>query len=311
MGGSGTGFFEGQTPAEIKEALRRAEEATRDQTFDARVSEAIGDLLSDYNSRDTAAVGEAVGDIKRALELEVEDGAIEPLFGGSVRKHTYVDGISDVDCLFVLKGDELGAQSPARVLEYFNEQLRERFPDAELRADRMSITVELRGVEIQALPAIRRAGGLCIPDASGREWARIHPEGFFRKLSDVNSANAGKVVPTIKIVKGINDGFAEPQRLTGYHIESLAIEAFRGYNGPRNTKAMVEHFFSTATELVLTPIRDRTGQSVHVDDYAGPRSSDARNAMSQNFGRIFRRIRNANAQGSVEKWIRILDPGSE
>ena len=95
--------------------------------------------------------------------------------------------------------------------------------------------------------------------------------------------------------------------MTGYHVESLAIEAFKDYGGPKGTKAMAERFFEFARDRVLSPLKDSTGQSLHVDGYAGKKNSDCRRQMAQNLDRISRRIRNANATQSVEKWQRILN----
>jgi hypothetical protein len=110
------------------------------------------------------------------------------------------------------------------------------------------------------------------------------------------------LVPTIKLAKAINGTLPEAQRLSGYHMESLGIEAFRGYQGDTTTSAMLPVFFERARELVLSPIRDRTGQSVHVDDYLGPANSPARVAVSHIMDRIARRMRNATAAGSTAQW---------
>lgn len=310
MGGSGRGgYFKHEPPANIKEALRREEQITESQTFDANVAQAIGGLLADYNDRDPDAVNSAIDEVRRALEAEIEDGSVAPLFGGSVRKHTYVNGISDVDCLFVLKSEDLAKLSPDEVLNYFEARIHDKFPKARVSRDNMAITLDRKGVTLQMLPAVKGQGrSVLIPSESGRGWSKIHPEAFFRKLSEVNSQNGMKVVPTVKIAKGVNDGFPERYRLSGYHIESLAIEAFKGYKGPQNTKAMVEHFFATAAGRVLTPIRDKTGQSVHVDEYAGAKNSEIRRAMSQHLDRVARRMKNADATRSLEKWVHIIDP---
>jgi hypothetical protein len=108
---------------------------------------------------------------------------------------------------------------------------------------------------------VRQDNKLAISSASGQQWSRISPEAFFKKLSEVNARQGSKVVPCIKMVKGVIDGFPESHKLRGYHVESLAIEAFKGYQGPQNTKAMIEHFFNFASERVLQPIQ--IGQDNH------------------------------------------------
>lgn len=312
MGGGGGGYFgREESPESIREALRREEERTKDQVFETRVSEALGGLLGEYNDRDADAIRNVLERMRRALEDEVEEGSIAPVFGGSIRKHTYVDGISDIDSLFVLKGEELANLQPREALDFFESRLSSALPEAAIERDRMSLRIRYAGLLLDILPAVRKEGRLCIPSESGGAWSNVNPEAFLRKLTQVNDRCGAKVVPAIKIFKGVNETFPPRQRLSGYHIESLAIEAFRHYEGPQNPKAMVERLVSFASERVLSPIRDKTGQSLHVDEYAGPKRSQIRTCMAQNLDRVWRRLRNANAVHSAEKWLEVLDLGEQ
>ena len=125
---------------------------------------------------------------------------------------------------------------------------------------------------------------------------------FKEALSSRNAACGGKLVPTIKLAKAINGELPENQRLSGYHVESLAIAAFRNYTGEKTTSAMLPALFERARDLVLSPIKDSTGQSVHVDSYLGPANSVERLAASHLLGRLGRRMRNATAAASVPQW---------
>src|SRR5687768_11842134 len=125
MGGSGSGkFFDrSTTPEKLREAIRSEEERAKDQEFETSVSAEIGKLLEVFNDRDERAVAESLKQIVAALSDEIE-GDLQTVFGGSVRKHTYVDGISDVDALVILRDPTLRAKTPSEVLEYFENQLR-------------------------------------------------------------------------------------------------------------------------------------------------------------------------------------------
>lgn len=306
MGGSGGGgYFVDRTPEQIKSDLRKEEERTLDQAFDTETAEAIGQLLAQANVRDADATSKALDDIKGVLEREIE-GSVDPRFGGSVRKHTFVDGISDVDTLLILRDPTLKTKSPQRVLDYFERKIRKELPEWEVSRGKLAITLRKEGVELQILPAIRASGETRIPAARGDRWSEINPEAFFRKLTDTNSRYGGKVVPVIKLAKIINDRQPEPLQLTGYHIESLAIDAFKGYTGVLNPKAMLVHLFDRARTLVLSPIKDRTGQSVHVDDYLGPANGEDRKAVSAVLDRVSRRMKNADVLQSKEQWMELF-----
>jgi hypothetical protein len=114
-------------------------------------------------------------------------------------------------------------------------------------------------------------------------------------------------VPTIKLAKAILGALPESQRLSGYHIESLAIAAFREYTGQKTTTAMLPTFFERARDLVLAPIKDRTGQSIHVDEYLGGEGSSERSSASHILGRLAKRMRNASAAGSKAQWQALFD----
>ena len=168
----------------------------------------------------------AIGEIKNALSADIE-GNVDPILGGSVRKHTYVDGISDIDTLFILRDPKLKSLSPQEVLAYFEQKAREELSDWEVSRGNLAITLRKEGMEIQVLPAVREEGKTHIPSARGDRWSDINPEGFVRKLTETNQKLGGKVVPVIKLAKIINSQQPEALQLTGYHVESLAIESFK------------------------------------------------------------------------------------
>ena len=303
-GGGGRYFSRGQGPGEIRQALREQEEREKNQAFESRVSTALGELLSEYSARDTAAVSKTLDQITKALESDIE-GSVDPVFGGSVRKHTYVDGISDVDSLVVLKDPQLRSMSPQQVLDYFEEKLRKALPSCEVRRGQLAVTVTDGELQIQLLPAVKESDRYYIASAAGDSWSKVNPHGFFRQLTRANERAGMKLVPTIKLVKAINQAFPPDLRLTGYHLESLAVEAFRQYDGPYNTKAMLQHFFEDARTRVAKPITDKTGQSVHVDEYLGAANSERRQLISAALDRVLRRMKNADASRSVEQWLRL------
>jgi len=100
---------------------------------------------------------------------------------------------------------------------------------------------------------------------------------------------------------------SEPLRLSGYHIESLAIQAFEGYKGRLTLSEMVKYFWYTARAYVLHPIADTTGQSLHVDDYLGPNNIALRNQVSKAMGRIITKIERAENSQSIENWKELLE----
>ena len=307
MGGGGSGgggAFSKRSPEQLRELVRKAEHQTTDAVFEANLAKFLGELLGAYNARDTEAVSERLEALKAALEKSI-DGTLDYLFGGSVAKHTYVDGLSDVDSLLLIDDTSLERKSPqtaiARIEAIIKRQLGNK---AVVSHGRMAITVEYPdGMVLQLLPAVRTDAGLIRVPSSRRDgWSSINPVTFQEALTRRNKECDGKLVPMIKLAKAINGQLPDAQRLSGYHLESLAIAAFRGYDGEKTTAAMLPAFFERARALVLSPIVDSTGQSVHVDEYLGPTNSEARQAAGHLLGRLARRMRNATAAASMEQW---------
>jgi hypothetical protein len=268
------------------------------------LSTILANLLGDYNGRDVDLVRERLDDMKHALENDTQ-GTIDQLFGGSVAKHTYVDGLSDIDTLVVINESNLKERSPREALDRMTEILRQSLGDkAEVSYGQMAVTVKYTdGMSIQLLPAIRSGDEkLRVPSSRRDGWSHIDPAGFREALTRRNAQCDGKLVPTIKLAKAVIGTLPESQRLSGYHMESLAIAAFRNYEGPKMTSAMLPTFFERAKDLVLSPIKDNTGQSVHVDEYLGVQNSEARIAASHILGRLAKRMRNATAAGSEAQW---------
>lgn len=306
MGGSGGRFFFGSSdPKELLKKLRDSEAETQDQTFETNVGGIIDSLLPKYNDRNAEAIQSHLNTIRQALTTDVE-GTVDLLFGGSVEKYTYIDGFSDIDALVLLNKSELKDMTPQEVREYFFSRLQERLPNTPIEKGNIAVTVKFEDYEIQLLPAVKYKSGFRIADSSGENWSFVKPKEFTRLLTRVNQNMGGKVVPTIKLAKSIICRFPEDRRLSGYHVEALALEVFRQYNGPKITKVMLSYFFREAPKHLATPITDRTGQSMHVDDYLGPAGSLKRKMAADSVGRIGRRMQNADGARLVQEWRDIL-----
>ena len=217
------------------------------------------------------------------------------MFGGSVRRRTCVNGLSDVDVLLVVNQSSLVNQPPARVIEHVRETIQARLPQYAVGAGNLAVTVNYAdGIEIKMLPAIRtNSGGVRIAEPGSRSWSNVvQPENFARKLAEINQARYGGVVPVIKLTKVMADCFITRQdwKITGLHVESLAIDAFRNYHGPQDPKSMLNHLLTHSMTAVIRPITNSTGQSRFVDEYLGPADSRARRRASTYFGQMRGRI---------------------
>jgi hypothetical protein len=211
------------SPDDLRKRIRDAELEAAEREFSPKLARCLNDLLSRVNDRDDVKISGRLDDVKDTLKGEL-DTEFVLRFGGSVAKHTYVDGLSDVDMLLVMKEQ---TDNPRPLLDHLAGRLQATLKDrAMVSTGRMAVTLTYSdGDEIQLVPAIRDKEGLHVPKWSRNEWFPIDPEKFQEGLTKRNAACAMKVVPTIKLAKAINATLPEKQRLSGYHIESMAITA--------------------------------------------------------------------------------------
>ena len=304
MGGSGGMWIGNVDPKQLADRVRETENNERSADFKTSLGKEFSALLVDYNARDVDLVQRRLDRCKDAIG-KMAESSVDQIFGGSVAKNTYVDGMSDIDTLILFDCTELVGLPPSAVLGQMRNAVRKQLVDVQVSQGALAVTVDFPdGMSIQMLPAVRQAdGNLRVPSSRGvDDWSSINPERFQKALTRRNQECGGKLVPTIKLAKAINATLPEAQKLSGYHLESLAIAAFRNYNGSKATMDMLPKLFERAQDLVKAPLRDSTGQSVHVDRYLGEEGSAPRLTASHVLRAISKRMRNATAATSIDRW---------
>lgn len=286
-----------------KHVSREANRA-RETVFGSQLNEKLLRLLSEFNNRDSEKVQKRLDEIRGCLENTVE-GSVNTLFGGSVAKHTYVDGLSDIDALLVLSDPGGEWDSPTKVLSKLKLLVKRSCAHLDVvKAGDLALTVKYRdGMEIQCLPALRQRNSLKIASAiDPAKWSDINPERFQSALSKANADLGGKLIPVIKLAKAVISSMPPPKQISGYHVEALSISAFKTYKDDLIPNKMLPHLFDSASRTVLAPIKDSTGQSVHVDDALGPANSASRQEISIAFERLSKKMRNATAAQDLNQW---------
>jgi hypothetical protein len=305
MGGSGGSFF-GRSTQDVSQRLKASVAQVRDAEFDTQLGDALGTLLSRFNSRNTQETADRLSEIKTILGDHL-GGAVDTLFGGSVAKHTFVDGISDVDSLLILDKTKFASSQPGQVLETIARKLKDELSGVAITSGSVAVTVTYSdGTDVQLVPARRIGDKLEVPAWDSNSWSHIDPQQFRDGLTKRNAELGGKVIPTIKLAKAVCANLPEDLRPSGYHLESLAVAAFRGYNGEKTTAAMLTHFFDAAKTLVLSPMKDQSGQSVHVDESLGAPNSAQRIHLNLALDRVSRRMALAASAKSVPRWMELF-----
>ncbi len=302
MGGSGGSFLSRRDAQQLqRDAVQRLEEGKRNSEINSYLQQ----QLTGINDRDVERVNDHLDAIHEALNSRI-DGFDRLVFGGSLSKETYVEGLSDVDSLVLLKAGL--DRDPAEVLREFAQTLRSVLPQgeiADIHTGTLAVTITYGdGAEIQLLPAVSQNDETYIAAPDGHSWSGIRPREFAQRLTDNNKAQGGAVIPAIKLVKAMLAKDAGTTPPSGYHLEALAIAAFRDYSGPRTPKAMVTQWFQASAENVGRPIPDLTGQSRFVDNSLGPANSAARQTLADRFSRLYHAL---STSDNLDTWSQFFD----
>ena len=205
----------------------------------------------------------------------------------------------------MINGTDLENRPPGEAIHEFAEKIRERLPYTEVKEGDMAVTVKFTdGTEIQILPAIRTATGIRVASQKGEKWSNVvHPERFAERLTNVNQKTGGKLVKVIRLFKAeVNSRLKGDWQLSGYHVEAMAVDAFQDYQGRLTYKDMLMHLTRHASEAVLHPVEDTTGQSIHVDDDLGPANSNERRIVAAALQRELAKMEVADSVASTMRW---------
>lgn len=302
--GSGGGSYFPRSETDLGGIVQRAKQQADKERLDSDVNALLRDVLASCE-RDPDATKERLERVQDVLKERAELQNI--VFGGSVAKHTYVDGLSDVDALIVLNQQDFKDRSPQSILNEFAKLLGEALPAGQVQSvekGRLAVTITYRdGSELQLLPALRTKTTTSIPASNGKGWNETRPKAFQKLLSKENQKVNGVLVPCIKLAKSILYGLPKQKRLDGYHVEALAIDAVKSYRGPRTPKEVLIKIFEAGASRVMSPMSDVTGQSRVVDDYLGPRGSTERRLARDTLAGVARRLESA---ASIDQWKKEL-----
>lgn len=124
MGGSGgSGYTPRSSPSGIERLIQQTEGRIEESVYNSQANNLLQEVLKDFNQRDTSKNWEYINGLKDAINEGIE-GTVELAFGGSVRKHTYINGLSDVDLLVQINNTSLEQASPREVLSHFESQIK-------------------------------------------------------------------------------------------------------------------------------------------------------------------------------------------
>lgn len=190
-------------------------------------------LLTRINPTDTRVelVSRRTNELRDWLrEHDYETAAPHTRLSGSYSRSTATEGIPDVDVLLFLHKPEL-ERTPNSILIELNQVLKD-YPGgtSNTTAQRRSVRIELASdvICLDIVPAVVPEGlerPLRIPDRPQKEWIQSDPLGYAGRLTAINQAHGGKLVPLIKLLKAWRDEQMKRRRPKSYVLEVMLLYA--------------------------------------------------------------------------------------
>ena len=296
MGGGGSRYIPKPDPERVRQLIKDNLKKTEGLNQDGEINLALRALLSEFNSRDKDTINSVLDEVKQACsDLELD----RLLLGGSVAKHTYVNGLSDIDALVVM---DKGKGSPQELLQALYDELAKKL-HYKVTKGTIAVTINAKGHEIQLVPCYQSGEKFKIADESGKSWRTVNPAKFREKLSQENERLNNALIRSIKLVKSLNATLPESQRLSGYHLEALALSSVKKYDAAKTLKAVTLHILDRSSQLVLSPSKDPTGQSDSIDSALGKENSPLRQSISKQLSQLSHKLKQAK---SAEEWCEII-----
>lgn len=222
---------------------------------------------------------------------------------GSYRRNTKTKRLKDVDIFVVLKAGGEQAyrrnEHPSEVLRQLKKVLSARYDS--VVADGLACTVSFGAEDevasFDVVPAFnRKGGGWEIPDAERAAWISTNPKRHHEQSIEKNDKCAGKFVPFVKMVKGMNREAGEPIS-PSFLLEVMAHGIVDSPFGKYQDE--IVWFLASAAEQATDDWPDPAGIGPDVN---GTRSASERRAAAQVF---------AGWQRTAEEAVRLEDSGQE
>lgn len=300
MGGGGSSIPGGGGLRQSKKMIEQDSIKSGQKT---EINSYLNDRLIDINQLDTQKINQRKESIFDVLNDEFED-VQDFNTEGSYSRYTYVNGLSDIDILI-----DLGNYSTSQfenkedshfVLQAIAERIKQRYPTTNIKLGKMAVTLEFQdGIELQILPSFKYYNGYKVPDPDSNGWVCSFPDNFKKRLTSLNQSNTGKIVPALKLTKQLLQ--KQDIKIKSYHIENIALDAFRGYTGSLTPEALIKYLINYSKSAIFNNIGDPCHQSEYIDSYLGKKGSEIRKKLAQKINKLDIKLQNTTTQAEWEK----------
>lgn len=280
-----------------------------------KTSEIFDALLTNLKVGDTAdTVASRRDEITKALnkDFRSKEGSTDhKLMVGSYGRHTAIEGVSDLDMIFILppgiRANYNGDTGPRRMLERVRDDLKARYSNTDIRVDQCVVRVQFKSnaFKFEVQPAFQNSdGSFDYPDTVSESWKVTKPRAEIEATKECNDRTStnmrhlARMARAWKNANGVNVG--------GLLIDTLVHRFFAQTNdydsaGTGSFDLMVRDFFDFLKD---EPDKDYylalgSNQRVKVKARFQPKAKKAHN-------RCLEAIANESKASANQKWREVF-----
>lgn len=175
-------------------------------------STVFNDFLSNLVVQNKDEISNRYESITRALNkwfYNDESTTLNSLQIGSYGRKTAVNGISDLDMLFVLTKEDFNRydaytnNGQSSLLQDFRKAIKLTYPNTEIRGDGQVVVVSFKNYVVEVCPGfLQPAGNYKYPDANGGgSWKYTDPKPEIKECHDFDSATNGNLKKLSKMAR--------------------------------------------------------------------------------------------------------------
>ncbi|WOA32659.1 nucleotide-binding domain-containing protein [Alloalcanivorax xenomutans] len=170
--------------------------ANREENNDMKVSEMFSDFISNLAIKNTVTISLRYGELTSALNKQFRDTeskTANTLQVGSFGRNTGINGISDLDMLYIMpkgKWDDYKGGKQLKLLQDAKSAILSRYPSTKVKVDRLVVTVTYANFHIEVQPVFEQDDrSYLYPDTkNGGSWKTTKPREEMEAVADMDSA---------------------------------------------------------------------------------------------------------------------------
>lgn len=195
-------------------------------------------------------------EITRALNKHfrgTESSRANSFMVGSYGRHTAINGVSDLDMLYILPGSSSekyrGKDGTTKALKATKDAIAKHYSSTDIRVDRLVVVVQFTDFKFEVQPVFKNTdGSFDYPDTYSDTWKTTNPRAEISEIRRINEETGGNARTICRLARAWKRKHAAP--MNGLLIDSLAARFLNESKDYTTATAMPDHMMRDFFEFL-------------------------------------------------------------